>query len=69
MLRNICWFISREIVGTCHAGIKSYNFPQWCWDNKIGSEYGNGRKGLMGGVKILNLHTKVLIISYENATF
>ena len=25
--------LDREIVVTCHAGIRSYNFCQWCLDN------------------------------------
>ena len=34
-------FLDREIVVTCHAGIRSYNFCQWCLDNKIVSKIWN----------------------------
>ena len=33
--------LDREIVVTCHAGIRSYNFSQWCLDNNIVSEIWN----------------------------
>jgi len=33
--------LDREIVVTCHAGIRSYNFSKWCLDNNIVSEIWN----------------------------
>ena len=38
----------REIVVTCHAGIRSYNFCQWCLDNNIVSEIWNLEEGIDG---------------------
>ena len=33
--------LDREIVVTCHAGIRSHNFSQWCLDNNIVREIWN----------------------------
>jgi len=33
--------LDRDIVATCHAGIRSYNFSQWCLDNNIVRERWN----------------------------
>ena len=41
-------FLDREIVVTCHAGIRSYNFCQWCLDNKIVSKIWNLEEGIDG---------------------
>ncbi len=41
-------FLDREIVVSCHAGIRSYNFSQWCLDNKIVSEIWNLEEGIDG---------------------
>jgi len=38
----------REIVVTCHAGIRSYNFCQWCLDNNIVNEIWNLEEGIDG---------------------
>ena len=38
----------RAIVVSCHAGIRSYNFCQWCLDNKIVSEIWNLEEGIDG---------------------
>jgi len=38
----------REIVVTCHAGIRSYNFSQWCLDNNIVREIWNLEEGIDG---------------------
>ena len=38
----------REIVVTCHAGIRSYNFCQWCLDNNIVREIWNLEEGIDG---------------------
>ena len=38
----------REIVVTCHAGIRSYNFCQWCLDNNIVTEIWNLEEGIDG---------------------
>ena len=38
----------REIVVTCHAGIRSYNFCQWCLDNNLVSEIWNLEEGIDG---------------------
>ena len=40
--------LDREIVVTCHAGIRSYNFSQWCLDNNIVSEIWNLEEGIDG---------------------
>ena len=40
--------LDREIVVTCHAGIRSYNFSQWCLDNRIVSEIWNLEEGIDG---------------------
>ena len=40
--------INREIVVTCHARIRSYNFCQWCLDNNIVSEIWNLEEGIDG---------------------
>ena len=40
--------LDREIVVTCHAGIRSYNFSQWCLDNKIVNEIWNLEEGIDG---------------------
>jgi len=40
--------LDREIVVSCHAGIRSYNFSQWCLDNKIVSEIWNLEEGIEG---------------------
>ena len=40
--------LEREIVVTCHAGIRSYNFSQWCLDNNIVSEIWNLEEGIDG---------------------
>jgi len=41
-------FLDKEIVVTCHAGIRSYNFCQWCLDNNIVSEIWNLDEGIDG---------------------
>ena len=41
-------FLDREIVVICHAGIRSYNFSQWCLDNNIVSEIWNLEEGIDG---------------------
>ena len=41
-------FEDREIVVTCHAGIRSYNFCQWSLDNNIVSEIWNLEEGIDG---------------------
>ena len=38
----------RKIVVTCHAGIRSYNFSQWCLDNNIVREIWNLEEGIDG---------------------
>ena len=40
--------LDRKIVVTCHAGIRSYNFCQWCLDNNIVSEIWNLEDGIDG---------------------
>ncbi len=40
--------LDREIVVTCHAGIRSYNFCQWSIDNNIVSEIWNLEEGIDG---------------------
>ena len=40
--------LDREMVVTCHAGIRSYNFCQWCLDNNIVSEIWNLEEGIDG---------------------
>ena len=45
--------LDREIVVTCHAGIRSYNFSQWCLDKILWAKYGIWRRALMDGVDIL----------------
>ena len=40
--------LHREIVVTWHAGIRSYNFCQWCVDNNIVSEIWNLEEGIDG---------------------
>ena len=40
--------LDREIVVSCHAGIRSYNFCQWCLDNNIVSEIWNLEEGIDG---------------------
>ena len=40
--------LDRKIVVTCHAGIRSYNFCQWCLDNDIVSEIWNLEEGIDG---------------------
>jgi len=40
--------LDREIVVTCHAGIRSFNFSQWCLDNNIVSEIWNLEEGIDG---------------------
>ena len=40
--------LDKEIVVTCHAGIRSYNFSQWCLDNSIVSEIWNLEEGIDG---------------------
>ena len=40
--------LDREIVVTCHAGIRSYNFCQWCLDNNIVGEIWNLEEGIDG---------------------
>ena len=41
-------FLEKEIVVTCHAGIRSYNFCQWCLDKNIVSEIWNLEEGIDG---------------------
>ena len=38
----------REIVVSCHAGIRSYNFCQWCLDNNLVCEIWNLEEGIDG---------------------
>jgi len=40
--------LDREIVVTCHAGIRSYNFCHWCLDKNIMSEIWNLEEGIDG---------------------
>ena len=40
--------LDREIVVSCHAGIRSYNFCQWCLDNDFVSEIWNLEEGIDG---------------------
>ena len=40
--------LDRELVVTCHAGIRSYNFCQWCLDNNIVREIWNLEEGIDG---------------------
>ena len=40
--------LDKEIVVTCHAGIRSYNFCQWCLDTNIVSEIWNLEEGIDG---------------------
>ena len=40
--------LDREIVVTCHAGIRSYNFCQWSLNNNIVSEIWNLEEGIDG---------------------
>nr|WP_075439190.1 rhodanese-like domain-containing protein [Prochlorococcus marinus] len=40
--------LDREIVVACHAGIRSYNFSQWCLDNNIVREIWNLEEGIDG---------------------
>ena len=40
--------LDREIVVSCHAGIRSYNFCQWFLDNNIVSEIWNLEEGIDG---------------------
>ena len=40
--------LDREIVVTCHAGLRSYNFCQWSLDNNIVSEIWNLDEGIDG---------------------
>ena len=44
----IAGLLDREIVVTCHAGIRSDNFSHWCLDNNIVSEIGNLDEGIDG---------------------
>ena len=41
-------FLDKQVVVTCHAGIRSYNFCQWCLDNNIVSEIWNLEEGIDG---------------------
>ena len=41
-------FLDREIIVSCHAGIRSYNFCQWSLDNNIVSEIWNLEEGIDG---------------------
>ena len=40
--------LDREIVVSCHAGIRSYNFCQWCLDNNFVGEIWNLEEGIDG---------------------
>ncbi|MDA9746443.1 rhodanese [Prochlorococcus sp. AH-736-K20] len=40
--------LEKEIVVSCHAGIRSYNFCQWCLDNNIVREIWNLEEGIDG---------------------
>ena len=40
--------LDREIVVSCHAGIRSYNFCQWSLDNRIVNEIWNLEEGIDG---------------------
>ena len=40
--------LDREIVVSCHAGIRSYNFCQWSLDNNIVTEIWNLEEGIDG---------------------
>ena len=46
--------LNREIVVTCHAGIRSYNFCQWCLDNNIVSEIWNLEEGIDGSIRYID---------------
>ena len=45
--------LDREIVVSCHAGIRSYNFCQWCLDNNIVDEIWNLEEGIDGWSKCI----------------
>ena len=40
--------LDKEIVVSCHAGIRSYNFCQWCLDNNVLNEIWNLEEGIDG---------------------
>ena len=40
--------LDREIVVTCHSGIRSYNFCQWSLDNNIVGDIWNLEEGIDG---------------------
>ena len=40
--------LDRAIVVSCHSGIRSYNFCNWCLDNNIVSEIWNLEEGIDG---------------------
>ena len=40
--------LDREIIVICHAGIRSYNFCQWCLENNIVSKIWNLEEGIDG---------------------
>ena len=45
---KIGFFIDKQIVVICHAGIRSYNFAQWLLDNKLFNEIWNLEEGIDG---------------------
>ena len=47
--------LDREIVVTCHAGIRSYNFCQWSLDNNFVSEIWNLEEGIDGWSRYIDL--------------
>ena len=40
--------LNREIVVSCHAGVRSYNFCQWCLNNNFVNEIWNLEEGIDG---------------------
>jgi len=47
-------FSDRDIVVTCHAGIRSYNFCQWCLDNNMVNEIWNLKEGIDGWSRFID---------------
>jgi len=56
--------LDREIVVTCHAGIRSYNFSQWCLDNNIVSEIWNLEEGIDGWSRYIDSSIPRYLIKY-----
>ena len=69
--------LDREIVVSCHAGIRSYNFCQWCLDNNIVGEIWNLEEGIDGSIYLLHpsipsskfhISLTILSVSYTHLT-